>query len=643
MNDYTIGRNATWGLTAIIFILSLALFYSVFGQFVNLHDGDGYLHLAVARAYIQDGFFDNLSWARFSAMYDHFGDKEFLFHLLLMPFVALLPISSGAALALATFNAAAAAVIANLSIRAIGKWGLLVPLFLFATSASFTLRMTRLRPEIFAVTLLILATWFASQRKYRWLMLTSCVYALSYTAFHALLGLSVGWFLYIGWISRKWDWRLLVYPTLGVGAGLILHPNFPSNCYIWWIQSVEFFNYKAILPVGNEIQSVTSATILDLNFGWLLGLAVLWRSGEKSLPRTGDTGPEAFFLVSAVAFTLLYLLMQRFSIYCIPFVTLYLLFQMRKQGMQVGRWTYLPYHGKLPFVLTITLVLSTSVVSCWHVFYNLKNHGVYAPSIRENWENLSTKLPENAKVVAPWSSAELYVWAAPQAKYLNVLDPVFMAVANPQHYKVQDKIWSHKEPDVPLAAGAFLDSDFILFPKTWHSTLYLRLRNDPRVELLQDDTDALFYIKPRRPDQFVLDWRLAPHFDEHPPDYETVMEKAMSYPRFTDGRAKQLEAYIDGRRLSKTLNRFNFVHIKEVEQPATVTYELAAYGPATFWHNNEKIIEVRSPQKARLGNGVVFTLELDRGRHMFTVQTQSYESQAGFYLVERSQSSRSSK
>ena len=289
--------NYLWGGTFLIFLLGFTFFCYFFSKIPLLHDGDSYYHLAVARLYSQKGFVEHLEWARYSVMNSGFGDKEFLFHLLLMPFVHWLPSDLGGKIALALLNAATAAVIANLSIRAIGKWGVFVPVWVFGTSAAFFLRMSRLRPEILSLLILMGATWAAARQKYRWLILFSALYALSYTAFHVLIGLSVGWFIIIGWVYRRWEWRLPVYTTLGVLIGLLAHPHFPSTLNIWAIQNIDFFILKNKIGVGNEIQPASIGTILSLNFGWLLGLAVFWRSRDWAgsiwrwmLPMTGRSG-----------------------------------------------------------------------------------------------------------------------------------------------------------------------------------------------------------------------------------------------------------------------------------------------------------------------------------------------------------------
>jgi hypothetical protein len=595
-------RASLWKPTSLVFLVSFIFFSYLFTNIPLIHDGDSYFHLSVARIYTQKGIIDHLDWARFSVMNTDFGDKEFLFHLLLMPFVHWLPSEWGGKIALALLNALTAAVIANLSMRSIGKWGVFVPVWVFGTSAAFALRMSRLRPEILSLLILISVTWVASKKRYLWLMILSALYALSYTAFHVLIGLSIGWFIIIGWVYQRWEWRIPVYTTIGAAIGLVVHPHFPSNLNIWVIQNIDFFLLKNKIGVGNEIQPASIATILSLNLGWLIGLAIFWRSKEKSDVHSKTVGPECLFLVNAIAFSLLYLLMQRFSIYCIPFVTLALFFWIKRHNSEIGRWTYLPWHGRLPFAVTFSLCLCTSILSAWYVYVNLTDHSVFDTAHRRDWQTLGQIIPENAKVAAPWDAAELYVWAAPQARYINLLDPVFMVIPHPAAYSVQRKIWNGSEPDVPLAVKTYLDSDYIAFPYRKHLQLFQRLLTDPRARLVYRGYTALFHIK------------------------------------LTAAKDQAYKGYVNEKTNDSTNRCVNWAHIEEVRESANVEYEISSYGGSSFWLDDKLILSNLLPAKATLGQGVRFSLDLEKGQHIFSLRTCPYEGENGFYLLERDRS-----
>lgn len=627
--------NYLWGYTTLTFLAGFIFFCYFYIKIPLLHDGDSYYHLAVARLYAQKGFVDHLDWARYSIMNSGFGDKEFLFHLLLIPFVYWLPTDLGGKIALALLNAVTAAAVANLSIRAIGKWGVFVPVWVFGTSAAFFLRMSRLRPEILSLIILMCATWTASRQKYRWLILFSALYALSYTAFHVLIGLSVGWFIIISWVDRRWEWRLPVCAAIGAFIGLVIHPHFPANLNIWAVQNIDFFILKNKIGVGNEIQPASIATILSLNFGWLLGLAVFWRSREQRPVHAKTAGPECCFLVSAAAFSLLYLSMQRFSIYCIPFVSLALFFWIKHSNAGIGQWTYLPWHGRLPFFLSFSLCLCCSILSAWYIYVNLSDHSVFDTAHRRDWQALGQIIPENAKVAAPWDAAEVYVWAAPQARYLNLLDPVFMVVAHPAAYAAQRNIWDGSEPDVPLAVKTYLDSDYIAFPYRKHAGLYRRLIADPRARLLYRGYTALFYIKPHSNKQFTLNWKKFPDGSQWPPHIEDFMQNGKNFLMPRKVGYQNYLGYINGKTPDSTGKCINWSHLKEVGESVRIEYEISSYGAFSFWRDNRLILSNSLPAKAELGQGIRFKLALEKGRHIFSILTCPHKGENGFYLVER--------
>src|SRR5437660_6477641 len=70
---------------AITFAVGFFVFAFVFLRMAMLYDSDSYYHLAVARLYGQQGIFAPIPWARFSLLRDG-ADKDFLFHLILIPF-----------------------------------------------------------------------------------------------------------------------------------------------------------------------------------------------------------------------------------------------------------------------------------------------------------------------------------------------------------------------------------------------------------------------------------------------------------------------------------------------------------------------------------------------------------------------------
>ena len=624
------------GFFGIVFGLC-ALFYS---RHPLLYDADSYYHLTVARAYAHEGILHDLPWARFSLMHQGFGDKELLFHLLLAPFAALPDPLLGGRLALALLDALALAIVGWLAWRAVGRWGLLVPFFMALGSEELAWRLVRLRPELLSLALFLAALWAVARGRYRWLGVLAAVYTLSYTAFHAFVGLCLILFVFFGWVRRRWEPGLALYPLLGAGLGLVVHPQFPKNLEIWVAQSVQFLVHHGALDVGTETRPNLTDVVLLANLGWFLGLAALWRSGRPDRPATEPEARAAdVFGVAAAVFGGLYLLMSRFSVYVFPFATLWVLFELRRRGRLPGRWVDLAGGKRVPTAAALILVALASLPGALRelrTFARRTDPGPGAVRLRER-EAMARALPPGARVAAPWRSTPVYMFAAPWARFLNVLDPIFMAVPYPRQYATQSALFDGSEPDPPLAAVAGLDSEFIVFPLGEETRgLAERLATDPRVEALHRGFNGVFRVRPAPDAGFVLDWQAVPPSSSLPPTETSAFWPA--YPRLTDPGARALEGYVDARRISPGRDCVGLVHEEETAAAARIDYELAPAGPTTLWLDGRLLVAARGDAGAVLGKGVALPVDLAPGLHRIAVLTcpeSGPGARSGFYLVAR--------
>jgi hypothetical protein len=538
-------------------------------------DADSYYHLAAAREIGSNGYPDGLSWARFSVLGTTFGDKELLFHLFLVPFTRTDP-ATGGRLALALLNAAIAAAITALTARTMGWWSVLVPLWLAISAPMLTFRLIRLRPELLALLLILALVVAASRKRYVWIAVVCAVFALSYTAFQVAIGLAALWFL----IDR--DWKVPASAGAGVSAGLLAHPGFPDNLRVWWVQNVEFFLRKAHLDVGTEIGPATTEFVFIGNLGWWAGVALLFFAALRD---EENRHRRILLAVAAAAFGVLTLLMQRFAVYFVPLLTLAVVQRPPR-----------PRVAAAFFALSLLSLPATARI-VRELLADDPSEAQYAAFARA--------VPAGAKIAAPWGPAEFYVFFAPHARYLNVLDPVFMSVADPRVYAAQRRVFEGREPDVPRVVKSVLDSDFIAVPST--SPVFERLQNDPRIRPIHSAATFLGRIAEPQPRTFVRDWNGRLHGD------------------YVDARGKA--------------NCSRFVRRERIDADVTRIYELASYGPAQLSIGDSLLLRA-GPSKAILGAGTAVRVDLSRGSHEFAVTTCRTESgENGFYLVLRGERS----
>lgn len=627
-----------WGAALGVFALAFGLCFLFYSRHPLLYDADSYYHLGVARSFAENGVTnDAFPWARFSVMHQGFGDKEWLFHVLLAPFAAMPDPLLGGRLSLSLLDALVLAALGFLAVRAMGRWGLIVPFALVLASGEVAWRLVRLRPELLSLALFLAALWLIARRRYRWLGVLAAVYTLSYTAFHAFVGLCVILFLFFGFVRRRWEPGLALYPLLGAGLGLVLHPHFPANLAVWVAQSVDLFKGKGTLDIGTEMLPNTSDVVLMANLGWFLGIVALWRSGRAAEAADEDEARAAdVFGVAAAVFAGLYLLMSRFSIYAFPFATVWVLFELRRRGLRPGRWVELPGGRRIPAALVAAVFVLVCLPGATRELGRFAQRTDPGPGeIRlKDRQAIAGALPSGARVAAPWRSTPVYMFTDPEARFLNVLDPVFMAAPHPHLYEVQNALFDGSEPDPPLAA-AMLDSDFIVCPIEGDTgKLVKRLSADPRVQILHRGFNGVFRIGPAA--GFVLDWKVVPGNTALPPGEAPAAWP--DYPRLTDPRQRAVEGYVDAGRLTQGRGCLALVHEEEAASPVRIDYELAPSGPTTLWLDDRLLTSAAGDGGAVLGQGINVPVDLAPGRHRITVLTcpeSGPGGRTGFYLVER--------
>ncbi len=628
------GRKQRAMITAALFVVAFTGFAFLFLRFSILYDSDSYMHLAIARLYAAHGLaVHGLPWTRFSVMHEGFGDKELLFHLALAPFTALTDAAVGGRLALALLNAAIVAAIAWLGMIAIGRWGLTLPFLAYLTSTPLLPRMVRLRPELLALLLLLAAIYLAATRRYRALGVVALLFALSYTAFHVLFGLVVLWAIHDRLRDGTWNRRLLLYPSAGFLVGIVIHPQFPKNLQVWWIQNVLFFFEKGSLGVGGEIFGPTAAAFVWGNAGFILALAALWLA---SRPREGGARPDdrlgPYFAISAAVFIVLYVFMARMITYAAPLAILALAFAIRAASREIdpiiraGR-VRLP----LAAVFGIAVIVSLPRLADPMLLTLLRDD----PSLvaEGELERFGKAMPAGAKVAATWEATELYAFWAPQATYLNMFDPIFMAHPHPGAFELQRRLFGGMEPDTPLTAVWQLDSNVLAFDRGLSSGLLDRIVADPRVQPVYASFNVIARIREGANAPFVLDWHVLPPNTEPATAATAPLDSLQRYPRMKDARLRSIEGFVNLERVTRGPGCVTFASEMTTSAPAKSEYEFAPWGPGSLWLDGRPIVIARGSIRAILGKGVRVPIDLAPGTHRFVVQTCTDESLAGgFYL-----------
>jgi len=204
----------------------------------NIIGFDGYYHIKTADIIKQEGFIEEFPWAKHTILSDNYADIQILFRLLLIPFT-FFDLNFGAKVASVLFSAIAFIVfywfLTQNKIKYAFFWSLL---YLF-TSAHLMNRFLLPRQMPLVIALLILTIYFLQRKKYLFLALTSLIFVLLHSSFVFQLILILLYFILEKIFLKKIDYKILLYPFIGVILALIINPYFPDNISLLYTQISE--------------------------------------------------------------------------------------------------------------------------------------------------------------------------------------------------------------------------------------------------------------------------------------------------------------------------------------------------------------------------------------------------------------------
>jgi hypothetical protein len=607
-----------------VFVVALGLSWAFTRSAPLINDTDSYYHLAVARELAREGVPEELPWARFSLLRSPFADKELLFHWALAPFAPAQGTSTeGGRLALALFVALVLGVVAWQAAELAGPAAALVALALPVLALDLTDRLNRLRPELVALVLFLLAARAVARRADRTVGVLAFLFALSYTAIQAFAGMVGSWWLLRWRRDGRPSWGLLLYTALGTAIGLAVHPAFPANLELWAVVNLHLFDFVGSLDAGGaELRPATTAAVLTKNLGFWAAAALALLAGRSSAPAAPDRAlARDVHAMGAAVFGLLYLAMWRFGLYFFPFAALALVAHLGTHGIatrvRLGRWR-VPVAAA--WLLCVLAAVPQGVAMARHFLA-----GPPGPAREDAWRAFSQSVPAGAKVAAPWGMAQAYFFFAPQGRYLNFLDPVLMAFPYPRQEALARAVFAGTEPDLALAVGGGLDSDYLAFSTlTAEPLLVARAEGDPRLHLRHAGYDRLYALDPAAVQRFVRDWQVAAPGRSPAP-----------YPRHRDARASTLEAFVDGRRVGPGCLRFAGRWAEP--EGASRWMELAPYGPTRLALDGRPLVAIGGSPGAVLGQGALVQVALAAGEHVWTVEScpDPATGRSGFFLLDR--------
>ena len=316
-------RNRWLVLLPLAYVL--IQFLSVYLGTAGLFERDGYYHARFANLLPSFGLSRDFHWTQFSTWNGQFCDKEFLFHVLMVPFTmdAAEPVI-GAKIFAALLGAGVFAAL-YLVLRAHGaRFPVLFALLPLCMGAPFLMRALMIRSHVLSMILLLVSLHFLLKQNWKALLAIGFLYAWSYT-FPLLIVMTAVPFVAGRWlVEGKFDWKSPLAALAGVIAGLIIHPYSPHTLetFFTYLQVVGLgtANPAQNIELGHEIYAISTREMLVHMPLYCILWAALLIAG---LRRGGKISANAMGALSAALFwhamTMMY---ARFTEYSAPLLAL---------------------------------------------------------------------------------------------------------------------------------------------------------------------------------------------------------------------------------------------------------------------------------------------------------------------------------
>ena len=434
---FALRRWLTMPPVALVALVAAAFFLQIQSAIPTIFDDDGYYHIKVAELTARNGILRSFPWAAFTPFRDHFGDKEFLFHVFLVPFTGL-GLVQGAKLATVVLDAAIVALSYHLlRVRQVRGAPLWMLLFIGAGSLFFW-RMGQCRPHLGSILFVLTGLHLMARRRPMALAMVAALYALAYTASHVILILA----MLAAALHRRSHGRIAfelpLAALVGLVAGHLLHPNFPHNLLIWKIQNIDFYRFawlQGILDLGPEIKPLPLSDYLRVHF-LVLGLWLF--IGAAALRRRQQiTYETAVFAAGGVAFGIMAYTGARFTEYWIPLSCVALPLLANDVGVgpvdlmrrPAGRWAL----GGVAALFALSAYLGLREFTQFaHAITPSKV--AYDKSLRDIAGILAREAPGEIVYHAAWSDSSALFLYDDKSRYLAMLDPIYFYYGDPYRY-----------------------------------------------------------------------------------------------------------------------------------------------------------------------------------------------------------------
>jgi len=433
-----------WPDIVLIAALCAAIVYFAHLQFSSpvFYDPDSYYNMAVTDSIKAHGLRHQFHWAQFSVFKDHFADKDLLLHIISLPFLYITdnPVTAGKYALV--FCGSLFLLVYALILRKYASAGLAALLLLLPlSSAVFSIYLLELRSATLANVLIISGIYFLIKKKTLWLFAVSMILSLAHVSFFLFAAFALICECLRFAVNKEFCLKNIYAVAAGIILGVLIHPNFPNNIFLAYLNSVVIGLYiiqGVDLGFSGELMPFNTRFAFIDNFGLFLCLGIILWTTVLARKKAG------FSSCAWLAAGSIYLAFALFSsrYWCQANILFFIFCASYSKDLLEGedRARIRPkIYGLIVFCsIAVLLVLPYNLKQ----FTQLKKYLTLNSSRREaagRW--MRDHIPRGQTIYhSYWDDSAYFMCMNPKNDYINTLDPVYMFYAFPEEFGILDKL-----------------------------------------------------------------------------------------------------------------------------------------------------------------------------------------------------------